>query len=117
MTRITLIATPGGRPCGYRIEGHTGFAPSGQDIVCAALSFLSITCANALETIAGTTPESKMDEKTGTLHVQLHEKQLTRASDIILKVFYQGISDLQETYPKNIIVLNVHEWRNYHVET
>lgn len=117
MSRITLLATPSGRPCGYRVEGHTGFAPSGQDIVCAALSFLSITCANALETVAGTTPENQVDEKTGLLQVRLKEEQLSPASDIILKVFHQGITDLQEAYPRYITVLNVHEWRNYHVET
>ncbi len=116
MTRITLLSTPKGRPLGYRVEGHTGYAEAGQDIVCAALSFLSYTCANALESIASLTPETKVHEESGFIQVALQENQTTQASDIILKVFQQGITDLQEAYPQNITVLNVHEWRNYHVE-
>ena len=36
-----------------RIQGHSGLAETGRDIVCAAVSILGCTCVNALESVCG----------------------------------------------------------------
>ncbi len=99
MTLVSLFKTQDGRLCGYLVDGHTGYAQTGYDIVCSALSFLSITCANALESVADTKPRIQMDEKNGRLRVTLNKGQLTQATDIIMQVFRQGLMDLKDTYP------------------
>ena len=53
MTSVLLYKGSEGKLSGYRVSGHAGFARAGQDIVCAAISFMSIACANALERVAG----------------------------------------------------------------
>lgn len=98
MTAVRLLKSASGRLTGYEISGHTGFAPSGGDIVCSALSFLSITCANALETVAARKPDIRMNEKQGYLMVCLPESELTEQTDVIFSVFQQGINDLKAEY-------------------
>ena len=53
MIRVTLFKSPGGNITGFSCKGHAGYAEEGSDIVCAAVSALSITCANALQSVAG----------------------------------------------------------------
>ena len=35
--------------CGFRSEGHSGFAKAGEDIVCASVSALVINTVNSIE--------------------------------------------------------------------
>ena len=34
---------------GYTVNGHAGFAPDGQDIICSAVSTLTMVAINGLE--------------------------------------------------------------------
>ena len=45
MTNVTIHKT-GEKIVGFIIDGHTGFADFGEDIVCASLSLLAITAVN-----------------------------------------------------------------------
>lgn len=101
MTRIRLTLTPDGQQvCGFEVKGHTGFAPQGEDIVCAAVSFLATTCANALETVAGIVPKVKQAE--GLLSVTVTASALNPAARTIFQVFSQGIDDLSQAYPDHV---------------
>lgn len=37
------------KPCGFYVQGHSGFAAQGEDIVCSAVSSAVILTANCLE--------------------------------------------------------------------
>ncbi len=101
MSRVVLWRNARGQITGYQVSGHTGFAEAGKDIVCAALSFLSITCANALESVAGCQPQVRQAE--ALLEVKL--SQPSTKADTIFSVFEQGIRDLEEAYPRHIDIL------------
>ena len=101
MTRVTLFHEPDGRLSGFSCKGHAGYAEAGSDIVCAAVSALSITCCNALQSIAGVTPETA--EKDGFLSVRISSDQQNHDAQVILRVFEQGISDIAASYPKHIV--------------
>ena len=45
MIKIIYVADPEGGKLTMRAEGHAGYAPAGQDIVCAAVSCLMQTLA------------------------------------------------------------------------
>ena len=49
MIKIIYKADPEGGKLTMRAEGHAGYAPAGQDIVCAAVSVLAQTLANKVE--------------------------------------------------------------------
>ena len=95
MIRCT-VHEKGGMITGFECKGHAGFAESGQDIVCAAVSILTTTCANALETVAGVRP--LVSAQSGDMFLALpahsgHDAQ------VILKAMRQGMRDLAEEYP------------------
>ena len=48
MVEVTFHAYPDGR-MGMRVEGHAGCGQKGQDIVCAAVSILTLTAARETE--------------------------------------------------------------------
>ena len=100
MTRVTLLRGADGRLAGFTCKGHSGFAQAGSDIVCAAVSALSITCANSLESVAGVSPET--EERDGYLSVRVPSDRMTHDAEIVLKVFEAGITDIAATYPKHI---------------
>lgn len=101
MTRVTLLRDAQGRPSGFSCKGHAGYAEAGSDIVCAAVSALSITCCNALQSIAGIRPE--IEEQDGFLSVRVSPHQQNHDAQVILKVFEQGIGDIAASYPKHIV--------------
>lgn len=98
MTNILLYRSNKGELSGFQVSGHTGFAKAGEDIVCSAISFMSITCTNALESVAGIKPELIQKDALLDIRVaELNEKAIT-----IFKVFEQGMKDLESSYPTHI---------------
>jgi hypothetical protein len=88
---------------GYEIKGHTGFAEAGQDIVCAAVSVLAQTGANALEKLAGLKPRIQMED--GYLQVMLpknlQESEREQAKTI-LDTILVGLEEVVEAYPRYV---------------
>ncbi|KRM62648.1 ribosomal protein [Paucilactobacillus vaccinostercus DSM 20634] len=82
---------------GFSVTGHADSGPYGQDIVCAAVSGLSITIINGLQQVVGENPKVTLDEENGGLMMvsQLSDKHDTQ---ILLKTFYNGILDMAESY-------------------
>ncbi len=99
MTTVTLIHSEG-ILTGFMCKGHAGYARAGKDIVCAAVSILSTTCANALESVAGIAPEIEVDD--GYMKVSLPEGCDNRDALVILRTFEQGVRDIEASYPKYI---------------
>lgn len=52
MIKIIYVTDPEGGKLTMRAEGHAGYAPAGQDIVCAAVSVLVQTLANKVDAAA-----------------------------------------------------------------
>ena len=49
MTNIIIRKNTDGEYRGFKLEGHAGSGEYGKDIVCAAISILSINTVNSLE--------------------------------------------------------------------
>ncbi len=100
MTSVRFYRDRRGRLTGFSVIGHAGSAPSGEDIVCAGISALTVTAVNAIETVAGarTTPHTG----AGFLSVRL-PKGLPAAkrhsARIILRTVRQGLLDMAKSYP------------------
>ena len=102
MTRIRLTGRQG-TLLGFEVSGHAGAGVEGNDIVCAAISFLAITCANALESVAGQAPKTTQAE--GYLKAELPGKP-NQAATTILMTFSQGAADLAQAYPAHVTFLD-----------
>jgi len=104
MTRIVLYRDHQGRFTGFSVKGHSGYAREGSDIVCAGISALTITCINALESVAGVEP-IVLGGEDGFLEARLpsslDEAQMHDAQ-VLLRALHQGLSDLADGYEKYI---------------
>ena len=97
MIRIALFRA-GEKILGFECKGHAGYAEAGNDIVCAAVSILTTTCANALESVAGVMAEAEV--RDGYMKVLLPEQEATEKTQIIFRTIHQGLQDLSDAYPK-----------------
>ena len=104
MTTIRLLYNADGCKNGFDVSGHTGAGTQGNDLVCAAVSFLATTCANALESVAEVRPQ--VDQADGKLTVILKESELSPKALVILDTFHQGAKDLIDAYPKNVRLID-----------
>lgn len=82
------------------IKGHAGYAPIGQDIVCAAVSAL-------VQTFLASVDELTHDEITArrNKHGQIQTIQyrnLSEGAQLLLDSFFVGIRMIADSYPSNI---------------
>ena len=94
MIRVTLHVKDG-LIRGFACKGHAGYAEAGRDIVCAAVSALTTTCANALESVAGVRPSVAVSD--GEMRLSLSDP--SGDAQVILKAMRQGLGDIAEQYP------------------
>lgn len=107
---ITLrVEWEAGNIRGMSVDGHSGYAPEGGDIVCAGASILMTTCINALESVAGILPEVQQDERTALMAVALPKEisgQAMHDAQIVFKTTLQGFEDLSSQYPKYVRIID-----------
>ena len=101
MTRAVLYKDAHDRFTGFSVKGHSGYAEAGSDIVCAAVSILTTTCINALESVAGVTPEVEGGEDAYLAASLPHDmpEACEHDAQVLFKALHQGLSDLAETCP------------------
>ena len=95
MIRITVTRKEG-EITSLICKGHAGYAEEGRDIVCAAVSVLAFTCANALESVAGV--KARVEEKDGFLSIFLPD-QAGHDAQTVMKTVVQGLRDVCDAYP------------------
>ena len=114
MTTITVYQRRDGAIAGLEASGHAGAARiRGYDLVCCAVSALTQTGVNALIAVAGVTPAVRVDEQTGYLRCILPDEmnmQTREKAEIVLRTVIQGLTDIQNIYPK-LIRIQQKEWR------
>ena len=67
MTTITITKSKNGNYKQVVCKGHAGYADSGSDIVCAAVSMLVINTVNSLEVFTDTAMKVEAEETSGMI--------------------------------------------------
>ena len=105
MTTITFYKADG-YYYGFEEQGHTGYGESGEDILCSALSAMTMLIINAIEVTYGSSVDYNIDEKTTDIRLiaksalpkfEKDEKKQYAVSGLIQAYFYQ-LMDLTEEY-------------------
>ena len=105
MTTIIFYKT-NGFYYGFEEQGHTGYGESGDDVLCAALSSMTMLLINAIEVSYACDVDYKIDEKSTDIRViaksalpkyEKDEKKQFAVSGLIQAYFYQ-LMDLVEEY-------------------
>jgi uncharacterized protein YsxB (DUF464 family) len=87
----------------FRISGHSGYAESGSDIVCAAVSSMTMLTINTVNDGFGVPVDLSVDEATATIDFSLCTPD-ERACALIAGL-EKEISALANDYPKNVRVV------------
>ncbi|MCR5677440.1 MAG: ribosomal-processing cysteine protease Prp [Agathobacter sp.] len=91
---------------GYEMKGHAGYAESGFDIYCSAVSVLAITTANSLEQIAHVSIKEK--ESDGYLKIQITDEP-NEASQLLLQSMILGLKGILNDNGKKFLKVNFEE--------
>ena len=67
MIRVTVYQRADKSYVGLRAAGHAGYAPWGQDIVCAGVSALVTNLINSIERFTGEPIKTESDESRGLM--------------------------------------------------
>ena len=105
MTKITFF-TSGGFYYGFEEHGHTSYGESGDDILCAALSAMTMLIINAAEvaydaeadyTIAEDSADITLVIKSALPQYEADDRRQYALSGLI-KAYYYQLMDLTEEY-------------------
>ena len=105
MTTVIFYKT-NGFYYGFEEQGHTGYGESGDDVLCAALSSITMFLINAIEVSYACDVDYKIDEKSTDIRViaksalpkyEKDEKKQFAVSGLIQAYFFQ-LMDLVEEY-------------------
>ena len=114
MTKVVFYKTDGVY-YGFEEQGHTGYAESGEDILCSALSSMTMLIINAIEVSFASDVDYSIDEKTTDIRViakaalpkyEKDEKKRFAISGLIQAYFFQ-LMDLVEDYYEYLDVREV----------
>lgn len=111
MVRVEILRSPTGAVTGFVSEGHAGYAPKGSDIVCAAVSALTISAVNGLAHHVGIEPAVYVDEERGVLrcHVDLEPLDAEAVAKVqaILETMALGLQEVAREYSDHLAVKEV----------
>ena len=102
MTTITITKDASGTYKGFECSGHAGFADSGKDIVCAAVSVLTINTINSIEKFTGDQIDTFQDPEEGILGANFRKAPSDEA-DLLMRSFELGVTSIFEQYGKKFL--------------
>lgn len=84
-----------------KVSGHAGYAPYGQDIVCAAVSTLVQNMVISISEL--TTDKIQYDMQPGS--VEIRYGTLSAEAQLLVKSFFIGVREISNQYPINVQIL------------
>lgn len=84
-----------------RVLGHSGYAPPGQDIVCAAVSTLTQGLIASIEGLTGDRPDYTIAPGVFILKI----KDLSAKAKLLVDSFFIGISGTIDAYPEYVRIV------------
>lgn len=102
--------TEGSRILGFQVEGHSGLACEGEDLLCAAVTSTVRFVECAVNDVLGLEAAVKIREEDAAISLKLPgglSEELEHTCQTILAAMMLYLLQLTEEYPENIIVLEV----------
>ena len=102
--------TEGRRITGFTVRGHSGYAPEGEDIVCAAVTSAVRLVECAVNDVLGLEASVKVKEQDASISLKLPNglgQTNESTCQTLLVALMVHFVQLAEEYPDNITVLEV----------
>ncbi len=92
-----------GQNYGVQVSGHSDLGPAGNDVLCSAVSALTINFVNSVE--AFTKDKWKVlavNEEEGFLHAEL--ESVSDASRLLMNSLVLGLQEIEKSYSRYITI-------------
>lgn len=100
MITITVYKDENGKYEGFLSEGHAGYDEEGSDIVCAAVSVLTVNAINSIEKF--TEDHFAVRQGDGLVELVL-EGVVSEKTGLLLDSMILGLMDIQKNYGNEYI--------------
>lgn len=107
MIRVTVSRDPDGLVRGIDCRGHAGFAPHGQDIICSAVSALTLNMANSVEAFTEDPFEGQAEED-GRFTFRF-TGDISEGSKLLMDSLLLGLEGIRKAYGKEYINIRFQE--------
>ena len=89
---------------GFHIEGHSGYAEHGSDIICSAVSALALNCVNSIDEFTEDSFSVESDEERGLIDFKLTVVP-SEQSQLLLRSMFLGISGIEKSYGSQYVTI------------
>lgn len=79
---------------GITVYGHAGYAKTGNDIICAAVSALTQGLVHSLKALTN----DEISYRIAGGHVDIEYKDLSERGCLLVDSFFIAVSDIQQSY-------------------
>ena len=108
MTDATFIKGPDGKYIGFIVEGHSGYAEAGYDIVCSSISTIMQATLHGLENIIGVELNKVENYREPYTMVMIPDHEANRSDvQLLLKIMHDVIESVADQYPRFASLTNV----------
>ncbi|MDD3240054.1 MAG: ribosomal-processing cysteine protease Prp [Lachnospira sp.] len=105
MTHITIYKSSCSHEIvGFRTEGHAGYANSGEDVVCAAVSVLTINTINSLEQFTDDDFETSVNEEQAFIECMITSEQISLQAQVLLNALDLGLTMISADNPDYLLL-------------
>ena len=94
MTKVIVYKNEMEECVGFKAFGHAGYAEEGQDIVCAAISILTMNTMNAIEVFTDTVTDLDSDEDEGMINYRVLKP--TKETTLLLETMVLGLQTMAD---------------------
>ena len=103
MIKITIYQDSESRFTGFDCEDHAGYAEEGSDIVCAAVSALTINCMNSIEVLTGAEFTQDFDEANAVIQFRLTTYE--QDAQLLFHSMILGLEEIESNYSEYIDII------------
>ena len=79
---------------GLTVDGHAGYAETGNDIICAAVSALAQGLIHSFEALT----DDRISYQIRDGHIGINYENLSEQGKLLIDSFFIAVSDIQMTY-------------------
>ena len=88
---------------GLTVDGHAGYAKTGNDIICAAVSALAQGLIHSLDALTEDTISYRLVDG----HIDINYRDLSERGQLLIDSFFLAVSDIQLTYGEEYVKITV----------
>lgn len=104
MIKITIYKNQEEEYVGFKCIGHAGYAQSGQDIVCSAVSTLVLNTVNSIEKFTYDKFKLETNEEDGLIECMFHS-ELSAEAVLLMDSMILGLQSIQDEYNNEYLKL------------